>query len=128
MGARELIVLPVCRVSLSPRPERRNHRAGSALSAVAVAVLEAEGAQDPLSGGEGGHLQGDALPQLLGLLASLQVLQHIVELHHAHRCQAERTTSAADDVHKVIVVCRRQVDEPVVDVLQREAGTGSHWF
>lgn len=71
------------------------------------------------SGGEGRHLQGDALPQLLGLLASLQVLQHVVKLHHAHGRQAESAASAADDVHKVVVVSRRQVDEPVVDVLQR---------
>ena len=71
------------------------------------------------SGGEGGHLQGDPLPQLLGLLASLQVLQHVVELHHPHRRQAEGAASAADDVDKVVVVGRGQVDEPVVDVLWR---------
>lgn len=70
------------------------------------------------SGREGCHLQGDTLPQLLGLLASLQVLQHIVELHHAHRRQAESTSSTADDVDEVVVVSRCQVDEPVVDVLQ----------
>lgn len=72
------------------------------------------------SGREGGHLQGNTLPQLLGLLAPLQVLQHVVELHHAHGRQAESTPSAADDVDKVIVVSRRQMDEPVVDVLQRK--------
>ena len=71
------------------------------------------------SWGEGGHLQGDALPQLLGLLAPLEVLQDVVELHHAHRRQAEGPPGAADDVDEVIVVGRRQVDEPVVDVLQR---------
>lgn len=74
------------------------------------------------SGGESCHLQGDPLPQLLGLLASLQVLQHVVKLHHTNRCQAESTSSAADDVDEVIVVGRRQVDEPVVDILQRERG------
>lgn len=72
------------------------------------------------SGGEGCHLQGDALPQLLGLLSSLQVLQHIIKLHHTHGCQTESTSSTADDVDKVIVICRGQVDEPMVDVLQRE--------
>lgn len=70
------------------------------------------------SWGEGGHLQRDALPQLLGLLAPLQVLQHVVELHHAHRGQAEGPAGAADDVDKVVVVGRGQVDQPVVDVLQ----------
>ncbi len=72
------------------------------------------------SGGEGCHLQGDALPKLLSLLASLQILQHVVKLHHTHGRQAESTSSTADDVDEVIVVSRGQVDESVVDVLQRE--------
>lgn len=79
------------------------------------------------SGGEGGHLQGDPLPQLLGLLPPLEVLQDIVELHHPHRRQAERTAGAADDVDEVVVVSRGQVDEPVVDVLwaeERQVETG----
>lgn len=72
------------------------------------------------SGGESCHLQGDALPQLFGLLASLQVLQHVVELHHTHGCQAESAAGAADDVDEVVVVRGCQVDEPVVDVLWRQ--------
>lgn len=74
------------------------------------------------SGGESCHLQGNALPQLLGLLASLEVLQHVVKLHHSHRRQAEGAPGAADDVDEVVVVGGRQVDEPVVDVLQRHRG------
>lgn len=80
------------------------------------------------SGGEGGHLQGDPLPQLLGLLPPLEVLQHIVELHHSHRRQAERAAGAADDVDEVVVVSRGQVDEPVMDVLWtegRQVGTST---
>lgn len=94
---------------------------------LAVAMLEAEWVLDwhqrtllprfCCSGGESCHLQRDALPELLGLLASLQVLQDIVELHHTHRCQAESTASAADDVDKVIIISRCQMDEPVMDVL-----------
>lgn len=60
----------------------------------------------PSSGREGGHLQADPLPQLLGLFPSLQVLQDVVKLHHPDRRQTERPSSAADDVHKVIVVSR----------------------
>lgn len=74
------------------------------------------------SGGESCHLQGDALPQLFGLLASLQVLQHIIELHHTHRRQAESAAGTADDVDKVIIVRRCQVDESVVDILRRQRG------
>ena len=70
------------------------------------------------SWGEGGHLQRDALPQLLGLLAPLQVLKHVVELHHSHRGQTEGPAGTADDVDKVVVVGRGQVDQPVVDILQ----------
>lgn len=79
----------------------------------------------PPSGREGGHLQGDPLPQLLGLFPSLQILQHVIKLHHSHRRQAEGAPSAADDVHKVIVVGRGQVDEPVVDVLWRSRETSA---
>lgn len=82
------------------------------------------GSQAP-SGGEGGHLQGDPLPKLLGLFPSLQILQHIIKLHHSNWRQAEGAPSAADDVHKVIVVSRGQMDKPVVDVLWR-AGRHSH--
>lgn len=79
---------------------------------------------EALSGGEGGHLQRDPLPQLLGLFSSLEILQDIVKLHHANRRQAERATGAADDVHKVVVVGGGQMDEPVVDVLWAEGGQG----
>lgn len=51
----------------------RQHKCGQ-LSVVAVAVLEDLDATPRVqfrSGGEGRHLQGYALPQLLGLLASL---------------------------------------------------------
>lgn len=72
----------------------------------------------PDSGGEGGHLEGDPLPQLLGLLAALEVLQDVVELHHAHGGQAEGAAGTADRVHKVVVVGRGQVNQAVVDVLE----------
>lgn len=74
------------------------------------------------SGGEGGHLQRDPLPQLLGLFAPLQVLQDVVKLHHSHRGEAEGAAGAADDVDEVVVVGRGQMDEPVMDVLWREQG------
>lgn len=77
---------------------------------------------EALSGGEGGHLEWDPLPQLLGLFSSLEILQDIIELHHANRRQAERTTGAADDIHEVVVVGGGQMDEPVVDVLWAEGG------
>lgn len=62
------------------------------------------------------------MPQILGLLAALQVLEDVVELHHAHRGQAEGASGAANGIHKVIVVCRSQMDQPMVDVLWRKQG------
>lgn len=89
------------------------------LSGVAVVKLEAVCC---CLWGECGHLQRDALPQLLGLFASLQILQHVVELHHPHRREAKRPPGAADDVDEVVIVGRCQVDESMVDVLRREMG------
>lgn len=70
-----------------------------------------------LSGWKRRHLQRDPLPQLLGLLPSLQGLQDIVELHHAHRGETECPASTSYYVDKVVIVCRGQVDQPIVDVL-----------
>lgn len=67
--------------------------------------------------GKGCHFQRDALPQLLCLLSSFQVLQHVVELHHADRRQAKSTPSTANNVDKVVVVGGRQMNKSVVDVL-----------
>lgn len=76
--------------------------------------------EGPDSWGEGGHLEGDPLPQLLGLFAALEVLQDVVELHHAHGCQAEGAAGTADRVHKVVVVGRGQMNQAVVDVLEED--------
>lgn len=70
-----------------------------------------------LSRWEGGHFQRDPLPQIFCLLATLQVLENIIKLHHAHRSQAEGASGAADGIHKVIVVSWSKVDQPVMDVL-----------
>lgn len=66
------------------------------------------------------HFQRDALPQFLCLLSSFQVLQHVVELHHADRRQAKSTPSTANNVDKVVVVGGGQMNKSVVDVLWRE--------
>lgn len=66
---------------------------------------------------EGGHFQRDPLPQLLCLLAALQVLENIIKLHHAHGSQAEGASGAADGIHKVIVVSWSEMDQPMMDVL-----------
>lgn len=71
-----------------------------------------------LSRREGGHFQRDPLPQILCLLATLQVLENIIKLHHAHGSQAEGASGAADGIHKVIVVSWSEMDQPVMDVLQ----------
>lgn len=114
-GVQELIVLPLCRFQgphrTTARPAQCKHKPRSRPRC-------GPRSRSGRSGGEGRHLQWDALPQLLGLLASLQVLQDIVELHHAHRRQAEGSPGATDNVDEVVVVGGRQVDEPVVDVLQ----------
>lgn len=66
--------------------------------------------EGPDSGGEGGYLERDPLPQLLGLFAALEVLQDVVELHHAHGGQAEGAAGTADRIHKVVVVGRGQMN------------------
>lgn len=73
------------------------------------------------SGWESGHLQGDPLPEFFSLFSPFQVLQHIVELHHANWCQAKRPASTSDDVHKVVVVCWSQMDQPMVDILKQSS-------
>lgn len=68
--------------------------------------------------GEGRHLQRDALPQFLCLLSSFQVLQYVVELHHADGRQAESAPSAANDVDKIVIVGGGKMNKSVVDVLR----------
>lgn len=57
------------------------------------------------------------MPQILGLFAPLQILKDVVELHHAHRGQAEGASGAADGIHKVVVIRWSQMDQTMMDVL-----------
>lgn len=57
------------------------------------------------------------MPQILGLFAAFQVLKDVIELHHAHRSQAEGASGAANGIHKVIVVRWSEMDQTMMDVL-----------
>lgn len=57
------------------------------------------------------------MPQILGLFAAFQILKDVVELHHAHRSQAEGASGAANGIHKVVVVRWSEMDQTMMDVL-----------
>lgn len=68
------------------------------------------------------------MPQILCLLAALQVLENIIKLHHAHGSQAEGASGAADGIHKIIVVSWSEVDQPVMDVLDGNRKKAFRYF